>query len=130
LSTELSWWDAAVQVGSTSAPILVEPDGVRTFEDRVLYLSVHAPWLVELRDRLLAAITPGAASALVDDERPFVPHLTLITARRGRPLPSPRTIEPLIAHLEPFRASELTLYRRDLAAHGYRAWRRIALGAA
>lgn len=129
LSAELAWWDAAMKVGSASVPILVEPDGVRTFDDRVMYLAVYAPSLIDLRSRLLEAISPERGGSSPGDEQPFVPHLTLATARRGRPLPELHTIQPLVAHLEPFVAVELTLYRRDIAAHGYRAWRRIVLGA-
>jgi 2'-5' RNA ligase len=128
LLTELSWWDSVVDVGIKSEPIQIEPDGVRTFDGRVLYLGVHAPSLIDLRGRLLDAISPGKDHSSVSEGQPFVPHLTLTIARHGQPLPDLEKIEPLVAHLEPFRAAELTLYRRDIAVHGYRAWRRVSLG--
>jgi 2'-5' RNA ligase len=128
LSPELSWWDSVVDVGTKSEPIEIEPDGVRNFDGRVLYLGVHAPSLADLRHRLLDVVAPARDHPSVSEEQPFVPHLTLTIARRGRPLPDLEKIEPLVAHLEPFRAVELTLYRRDIAAHGYRAWRHVSLG--
>jgi 2'-5' RNA ligase len=129
LSPELSWWNSVVNVGTTSEPVEIEPEGVRTFDGRVLYLAVHAPSLTDLRHRLLEAVALATDHSSVGEGQPFVPHLTLTIARRGRPLPDLEKIEPLVAHLEPFRAVELTLYRRDIAAHGYRAWRRVSLGA-
>jgi 2'-5' RNA ligase len=125
LSADLSWWDAVTEVGRKSEPIQIELKGVRTFDDRVLYLAVQASSLGNLRRRLLDVLDVSNAG----DDQPFVPHLTLLVARRGRPLPDPKNIEQLVAHLDPFRAVELTLYRRDLAPQGYRAWRRVALGA-
>jgi 2'-5' RNA ligase len=125
LSTDLSWWEPVTEGGMNSRPVEIEFHGVRTFDDRVLYLAVHSPSLGVLRHRLLDATDQPN----ILEGQPFVPHLTLVVAHRGRPLPDPKKIEPLIAHLERFRAVELTLYRRDIAAHGYRAWRRVALGA-
>jgi 2'-5' RNA ligase len=129
LSPELPWWNSVVEVGAISEPIEIVPEGVRTFDGRVLYLAVHAPSLTDLRRRLLDAVALSVDHASSDESQPFVPHLTLTLARRGRPLPDLEKIEPLFTHLEPFRAAELTLYRRDIAAHGYRAWRHVPLGA-
>jgi 2'-5' RNA ligase len=130
LSPDLSWWNSVVEIGATSAPVEIEAQQVRTFDDRVIYLAVNAPSLAELRRRLLGVIAPAAVEPTSMDERQtFVPHLTLMIAHRGRPLPDPEQIESLVAHLEPFRAVELTLYRRDIAAHGYRAWRHVSLSA-
>lgn len=125
LSPDLSWWDRVSGVVINSEQVEIELQGVRTFDDRVLYIAVHAPSLVDLRRRLLNVTDQSN----VAEDQPFVPHLTLVVAHRGRPLPDPKKIEPLVAHLETFQAVELTLYRRDIAAHGYRAWRRITLGA-
>ncbi|HEY1760954.1 MAG TPA: 2'-5' RNA ligase family protein [Acidimicrobiales bacterium] len=128
LSPDLSWWELVVGVGAASAPVEIETEGVRTFDDRVIYLALNSPSLADLRCRLLDVITSDAGEqSSADERRTFVPHLTLAVARRGRPLPHSEKVEPLVAHLAPFRASELTLYRRDIAAHGYRAWRHVAL---
>ncbi len=130
LSSNLSWWESVARVvGATRELIEIQPRGVRTFDARVLYVALDAPLLATLRQRLLEVIEPESNDlGSHGDVRPFVPHLTLVVARRGRPLPDPEKIEPLVAHLEPFRVLELTLYRRDLATHEYRAWRRIRLG--
>jgi 2'-5' RNA ligase len=130
LSPDLSWWDAVTNVAINTQPVEIEPQGVRTFDNRVLYLAVHAPSLTDLRRRLLDVTRPMATDpSSVGEAPPFVPHLTLAIARRGRPLADPQTIEPLVANLEAFQAIELTLFRRDIAAHGYRAWRRASLAA-
>ena len=129
LSPHLSWWDAVTDVGAEAEPIEIEPRGVRTFDDRVLYLAINSTSLIDLRRRLLDAIAPSTIEhSRTDDDQPFVPHLTLVMARRGRPLPDLEAIEPLAAHFEAFQAVELTLFRRDVAAHAYRAWRRVTLG--
>jgi 2'-5' RNA ligase len=130
LSPDLSWWDAVTDVGAEAEAVEIEPRGVRTFDDRVLYLAINSTSLAQLRRRLLDAISSATdVHPRAEDIQPFVPHLTLVMARRGRPLPDLEAIEPLVAHLEAFRAVELTLFRRDVAAQAYRAWRRVTLGA-
>jgi 2'-5' RNA ligase len=130
LSSDLSWWQAVKEtVSATKEPVAIHPEGVRTFDDRVLYVALHAPHLAALRQRLLDAIAPASNDrASCGEVQPFVPHLTLVVARHGKPLPDPEAIEPLVAHFDPFPVLELAIYRRDLAAHAYRAWRRVPLG--
>jgi 2'-5' RNA ligase len=128
LSPELRWWDSIVDVSAHQGPITVALEGVQNFDDRVLYVAVYAPALVDLRRQLLEVTGPTTNEpATAGDDSTFIPHLTLVMARRGRSLPEREAVGPLLAHLETFRAFELTLYRRDIPAHAYRAWRRLPL---
>jgi 2'-5' RNA ligase len=130
LSSDLSWWNSVTDVGARSEPVSIALQGIQTFDDRVLFLGVDAPELTDLRRRLLEVTGPSAPDqAALSDSQPFVPHLTLLMARRGRKLPDQEKIEPILNHFDTFRADELTLFRRDIPSHAYRAWRRVPLGA-
>src|ERR1700677_2542039 len=59
LSPDLSWWDSVMDVGTRSGPVSIALQGVRTFDDRVLYLGVDAPTLAVLRHQLLDVTGPA-----------------------------------------------------------------------
>lgn len=127
LCEDLSWWPAVNEVMHTTAPMSIAVSEPRTFDNRVLYLSVEAPMLEDARAQLLQAVHAATSEAVRDhDHRHFIPHLTLAVARRGRPLPTLDDVRPLLFEIGSFEATGMTLFRRDGAAEPYRPWRRLA----
>lgn len=125
LSDGLSWQSAARDVASHSEPIAISVGEPRTFGDRVLYLAVEAPGLLELRRHLLDVIAPTGAESRVGEAHPYVPHLTLAVARRGRRLSSHDALEHVRLQIVAFTATELVLFRREDARSEYCAWQRF-----
>ncbi|HQU26156.1 MAG TPA: 2'-5' RNA ligase family protein [Acidimicrobiales bacterium] len=76
-----TWTAALREVASTTAPFAVRLGGVASFDGRVRYLAVEGEGVYALRGALEAAL------GLAPRSEPFVAHLTLAVARRGRPLP-------------------------------------------
>lgn len=124
LSPDLSWLTAVRDAAAQSGPVTVTIGEPRTFGDRVLYLSLASTTIGDLRHRLLEAISPNGTKT--HDAEPYVPHLTLAIARRGRALPSLETVRPMLFPIPPFDAAELTVFRRDGSAQPYRAWEHLA----
>ncbi len=125
LSDGLSWQSAARDVAARCEPIAISVGEPRTFGDRVLYLAVEAPGLLELRRHLLDLVAPNGEESRVGEAHPYVPHLTLAVARRGRRLPSPDALEHVRLQIDAFTAKELALFRREDARDEYHAWQRF-----
>jgi 2'-5' RNA ligase len=128
LGPEPTWLGVVEEVATQSEPVTITIGEPRTFDDRVLYLSVDSSAIGALRRQLLEAIEREATGPVARENEAYVPHLTLAIARRGRRLPTPEQVDPLAVRVDAFVARELTLFRRDEPAPSYRAWRRFALG--
>ncbi len=126
LGTELSWLAAVQEVAAQSGPVAISIGEPRAFGDRVLYLSIDSSTIAELRHALLAAIGRDGQGPTTHDDEPYVPHLTIAVARRGRRLPDLQRVRSLLFDVAPFDARELTLFRRDGPAQSYRAWQHFA----
>lgn len=114
------WRAPARAVAASSAAFVVRLGDLGTFAGRVTYLSVVSPGLLALRARLCDALG-------LDATAPYVPHLTLRTARGRRPLPPLDAAAVPASAGEPFLARALVVMRQDRPGEPYEPEDRLPL---
>lgn len=125
LGADLAWLAPARDVVSRCEPLHVVLGPVQTFDTRVLYLAVSCPGLDELHQRLVEACASGSGGIIVDDERPYVAHLTLSRSHLDDAPRVQRWLDDL-EHAKPFEVHQLTIFHREPTTH-YSAWSHLAL---
>jgi 2'-5' RNA ligase len=128
LLADLSWLPGVRDAAARTAPFRVSFGEIGTFDGRVLRVLVHGEGLAPLRACILRAVevTSGALVGQ-DEERPFVPHLTLAVARRRRDLAPYDEVAAALDGLEPFEVQDVCVFRRDGPGTPYLVHERLAL---
>ena len=124
LTPDLKWISRVRIVAEQVAPFRVKIDQPGTFGDRVLFLSVDSPGLVELHRRVLDVVSRAVD---IDAERVFVPHLTLSISRHAQGLPPFEELVSTLRDLEAFEVFDLTVFRREESSSHYQSWTRLPL---
>ena len=127
LTPNLLWLPPVREVAARTPRPRVRIGPPSTFDDRVLYLSVEGQGLESLHHALVAAVRRCQPGDLLEPERPFVAHLTLMVARSDEPLPDYRELTATLSDLDAFEATELTIFQRDEPHTHYRAWAQLPL---
>lgn len=107
-----AWHEPARAVAASTVAFEVRLGAPGTFAERVAYLAVESTGLLALRARLCAALGLDAAA-------PYVPHLTLCTARGRRPLPSLDAVALPASARAPYLARSLVVLRQDRPSEPY-----------
>jgi 2'-5' RNA ligase len=128
LTPDLAWLSKVIEVAAQSARFSVKIGEAKTFDDRVLYLSVEGTDLPSLHQRILEAVSPEAD--LVPEwssEHEYVPHLTLTRSHNANVLSQFEELASTLGDIPSFEVIELTVFRREDPSTQYRAWRRLPL---
>ena len=128
LTSDLTWLSNLLEVAAGTAPFAVAFAEARTFDDRVLYLSIDSTGVIELHQRILDVLGPGRdLGGEASVAKPYVPHLTLFVARRHQELPAYEDVLSRLQDLKPFEVTELTVLRREDSSTRYQTWKRVPL---
>lgn len=114
-----AWLDAVRAVARATTPFPLRLGAVASFDERVRYLRVEGEGVDALRAALEVAL------GLAPRSRPFVPHLTLVVARRGT-LPTVDLAAIPESVCRPFVATDLGLFERSQGPAPYARTRTFA----